>query len=319
MEQYKVENIQASQYKRFSYSSVIPYLITLGLYSLWVIFALDGFRGDHIFLIVGLTLIYFFNGVSRKLFNGYIFLMIYWFIFDSIRLWPNYEYRDIHIGDLYANELSWFGVQTAEGLITANEFFGLHNHLFFDIYSAIIYISWIPIPFIFGFYLFFSKRRTTLVHFWFAFLMVSVFGLIVQYIYPAAPPWYVEMYGTEGAFQEVPGNPGRLINFDKFFGVTIFSNMYSLNANVYAAVPSLHCAFPIIQLFFAIKYKLKGWAIGFTILMISTWFSAVYTNHHYIIDVLCGIGTALAAVLVYNLLLKTRLKAFLDNYGSKLY
>jgi hypothetical protein len=33
------------------------------------------------------------------------------------------------------------------------------------------------------------------------------------------------MYGTEGAFQEVPGNAGRLINFDKYFGVNVFSGM----------------------------------------------------------------------------------------------
>jgi len=186
-------------------------------------------------------------------------------------------------------ELDWFGINTSTGTI------------------------------IFGIYLFFSKQRVALVHFWFAFFIVSMLGLAFQYLYPAAAPWYVELYGVDSAFQKVPGNPGRLINFDHFFGVDTFSNMYSLNANVYAAVPSKHCAFPIISLFFAIRYRLKWWIIGFTVLMISTWFSAVYSNHHYIIDVLSGITAALLALVVYQLLLKTRVKAFLDNYGNKLF
>lgn len=284
---------------------------------LWVAFGLGGFRTDHILLLVASTLLYFIHEDGRKLVQAFALLIVYWIVFDSIRLFPNYEYNAIHIGDLYRNELNWFGIQTAEGLITANEFFGKHNHTFLDIYSAIIYISWIPVPLAFGLYLFITKKRVTLVHFWFAFLLVSILGLIIQYAYPAAPPWYVEMYGPDGVFQKVPGNPGRLINFDRFFGVNLFSGMYNLNANVYAAVPSLHCAFPIIQLFFAIKYKFKGWGIVFTILMLSTWFSAVYTNHHYIIDVLCGIGTALLAISIYNLLLKTKFKTFLDSYGKK--
>ena len=316
LNQNKTERFNITSISRFSYKSVIPFFTVLGLYTLWVVFALDGPRGDHILLLVGLTVIYFFNKTGQKMVLGFLFLIFYWMVFDSIRLWPNYEYATIHIGDLYQNELNWFGIQTAEGKITANEYFGIHNHTFFDIYTAIIYICWIPVPFTFAMYLFFSKRRKVLVKFLFAFLSVSLFGLLFQYIYPAAPPWYVELYGTEGAFQEVSGNPGRLINFDKYFGVNVFSGMYNLNANVYAAVPSLHCAFPIIQLFFAIKYKFKKWGIFFTILMISTWFSAVYTNHHYIIDVLCGITTALIAIATYSLLIKTKYNDFLNKYGN---
>ncbi len=304
---------------RFSYSSIVPYFLIVALYLLWVTFGINELRRDHFILIFGVSLVYFSNETGRKLALGYIFLIIYWILFDSVRAFPNYEYMPIHIGDLYNMELSWFGISTSEGVITANEYFGIHNSIFFDIYSAIIYICWIPVPFVFGLYLFFTNRRKALVHFWFAFLVVSVFGLTFQYLYPAAAPWYVELYGIEGGFQKVPGNPGRLVNFDHFFGVDTFSNMYSMNANVYAAVPSKHCAFPIIALFFALRSKLRWWIIGFSILTVSTWFSAVYSNHHYIVDVIAGIGTALLALAFYNLLMKTRVKTWLDKYGEKLY
>lgn len=317
MKQDIIEQTNETSFNRFSLKSVIPFLIILSLYSLWVYFALNGFRSDHFILITAITIIYFLNSTGRKLVYGYGFMIFYWFLFDSIRLFPNYEYNTLHVGDLYHMEKALFGILHNGNLITANELFGIYNNTFLDIYTAIIYIAWIPVPFVFGLFLFFSKRRVTLVHFWFTFLTVGVLGWTFQYMYPAAAPWYVEMYGTDSAFQVVPGNPGRLINFDKFFGVNLFEGMYSLNANVYAAVPSLHCAFPIVQLFFAVKHKLKWWTAGYIILMLSTWFAAVYTNHHYIIDVVTGIATGLLAITVYSLLMKTRFKTFLDNYGSR--
>jgi hypothetical protein len=301
---------------RFAAGSAIPFLLILGVYALWVIFGLGGLRSDHRLLLIGLPIIYFSSNDMRKLVIASTFLLIYWAIYDAIRLWPNYEYMPIHIGDLYNLEKSLFGIQTSAGLLTLNEYFGIHNHTGLDIYTAIIYLCWIPVPLAFAFYLFFTNHRKVMVHFWFGFFLVSQIGLVLQYLYPSAPPWYVELYGIDSTFQEVGGNPGRLINFDHYFGVNLFSGMYSLNGNVYAAVPSLHCAFPIIQLYFAAKHKFKKWTIGYLILMFSTWFSAVYTNHHYVIDVLAGIGTALAAILIYRLLMKTRVKQWLDWQGT---
>jgi membrane-associated phospholipid phosphatase len=92
--------------------------------------------------------------------------------------------------------------------------------------------------------------------------------------------------------------------------------MYSLNANVFAAIPSLHCAFPIILIFFSWRYKFIKWLTFGIILMFSTWFSAVYTYHHYIIDVICGIGTAIITIGIYQLLMTTRVKIWLKKYGK---
>lgn len=319
MKENNLDRIGAFTSNRFSSASVIPYFLIVASYLLWVHYGINELRRDHFILIVGVSIVYFSSELGRKLTLGFGFLILYWLIFDSVRAFPNYEYSAIHIGDLYQAEKNWFGIQSDQGIITANEYFGIHNNTFFDIYSAVIYICWIPVPFLFGMYLFFANKRVTMVHFWFAFLIVSILGLTFQYLYPAAAPWYVELYGADGGFQKVPGNPGRLINFDHFFGIDTFSNMYSLNANVYAAVPSKHCAFPIIALFFAVTARLRWWIVGFSILMVSTWFSAVYSNHHYIIDVIAGIGTAILALVIYKLLLKTKVKAFLDNYGNKLF
>lgn len=310
-------DIETESFQRFSAKNVIPFFIIASLYTLWVNFALGGIRGDHYLFIIGVTVLYFLGETTRKMVWAFGFILIYWFIFDSIRLIPNYEINPpLHIAEPYLAEKAWFGIETSQGILTPNEYIEQnYTNTFLDIYTAIIYLSWIPIPLAFSFYLFFSKQRDKMVNYLFGFLMVSQLGLIIQFIYPAAPPWYVDLHGFEENLN-IPGNPGRLIEFDKFFGTSLFESMYGLNANVFAAIPSLHCAFPIILIFFSWKYKLRGWMILGIILMLSTWFSAVYTYHHYIIDVILGVLTALMTVFIYRLLMKTKVKDWLDRYGQ---
>ena len=164
----------SSEFGRFSNQAVIAYFLVAGLYLCWLFFGLEQFRSDHILLVVGCTLIYFANSTSRKLFLAFGFLIIYWMIFDSIRLWPNYVINPpLHISEPYLFDKAWFGISTAEGVLTPNEYFGQHNNTFLDIYSAFTYISWIPIPVAFALWLFFTKRRTLVVKFLFLFLLVS--------------------------------------------------------------------------------------------------------------------------------------------------
>jgi hypothetical protein len=317
LEEGNYVNIHTNSYQRFSAKSAIPFFIIGALYTAWVHFALGGIRPDHHLFIWGLLVLFFFNKTSRNMVLAFGFILLYWLIFDSIRLIPNYEINPpLHIAEPYLLEKAWFGISTPEGVLTPNEYLDKNfTYTFLDIYTAIIYLLWIPVPLMFSFYLFFSKQREKMVNYLFGFLMVSQVGLIIQFIYPAAPPWYVDKYGFEELLN-TPGNPGRLIEFDKYFGTHLFEGMYSLNANVFAAIPSLHCAFPIILIFFSWKYKFRKWLTLGIILMFSTWFSAVYTYHHYIIDVICGVGTALITIGIYQLLMKTKVKTWLEKYGK---
>jgi membrane-associated phospholipid phosphatase len=65
-------------------------------------------------------------------------------------------------------------------------------------------------------------------------------------------------------------------------------------------MPSLHAAYPLIVFFYAMKYKL-GWMKGvFAIIMFGIWFSAIYTSHHYVLDVLAGIGCAVTGIALFQ-------------------
>ena len=218
MEEGYYDNTQTNLFQRFSSKSAVPFFIIGALYVAWVHLVLGGIRPDHQLFIWGLLVLFFFNQTSRKIVLSFGFILIYWLIFDSIRLIPNYIINPpLHISEPYLAEKAWFGISTTTGILTPNEFLDKNfTYTFLDIYTAIIYLAWIPIPLIFSFYLFFSKQREKMVNYLFGFLTVSQVGLVIQFIYPAAPPWYVDKYGfTENL--DIPGNPGRFIEFDKYF------------------------------------------------------------------------------------------------------
>jgi inositol phosphorylceramide synthase catalytic subunit len=302
-------------FERFAPEMVIPYVLLGGIYLMWVTMAI-GWRSDHTLYFGGITVLFFASGYTRKLVQSFGFILLYWFIFDSVRLFPNYEINPLHISEPYLAEKAWFGITTDSGILTPNEYWAQHRHILLDVYTAMIYLAWIPVPLAFGLYHFFTNKRHIVIHYLFTFLMVTQLGLLFQYLYPAAPPWYVELYGFEPHYN-TPGNPGALINVDHYFGISLFSGMYDMNGNVFAAIPSLHCAFPIILLYFAATNKLRGWLVLAIILMVSTWFSAVYTNHHYTIDVILGIATGALAVSIYHFVVKrTRVYDWLEQYAK---
>ena len=75
----------------------------------------------------------------------------------------------------------------------------------------------------------------------------------------------------------------------------------------------------VIPLYYAIKGKSHPLLIGlFAVILVGIWFTAVYTAHHYLIDVLLGIACALVGIFVFEkILLRTKWfsKFFNTYYG----
>ena len=120
---------------------------------------------------------------------------------------------------------------------------------------------------------------------------------MVYYIYPAAPPWYVAKYGFD-LHIGVPGSRAGLARFDELIHYPLFEGIYNKNANVLAAMPSLHAAYPVIVLYFGLKKKVGRFNILFAVFVAGIWFSAVYSGHHYIIDVIAGVLLTLSVLFV---------------------
>ena len=91
--------------------------------------------------------------------------------------------------------------------------------------------------------------------------------------------------------------------------------MYSQSSNVFGALPSMHAAFPLLLTYYSTRYK--NWFLtGLFVLSLSgIWFGAIYTSHHYLIDILAGIFCGFLGIMITERLLnKANRDGFLYKY-----
>lgn len=277
----------------------------------WVVV---GFKTDQVVLVFLFNALFYATPISRKFIIGFSIFIVYWIIYDYMKAFPNYNYNPVHIAGLYNFEKHLFGIHLNGNLVTPNEYWRFNGYTFLDVMTGIFYLCWIPVPMGFAVYLFFYNRRQFLA-FLLTFFLVNMLGFVVYYAYPAAPPWYVQFHGFN-FIQHTPGNTAGLIKFDRYFNVDIFKSIYAKGSNVFAAMPSLHSSYPVIVLYYGLKNRLGLVNIFFGVVMVGIWFSAVYTSHHYVLDVMFGILTAILGITLFEISFKKIhfLKSFLDRY-----
>jgi membrane-associated phospholipid phosphatase len=118
----------------------------------------------------------------------------------------------------------------------------------------------------------FSRFRNTI-------LLANVVGLLGFWLMPTAPPW---MFPDKGFVDGVNHSSALLQTF----------------GNSYAAMPSLHAADALIVGWFLVRTSRTIWAKALWALWpLWVWFCVIATANHYVLDVLAGIGVAVAALL----------------------
>lgn len=257
-----------------------------------------GFKKDQLILLGIFNGFYFISAGTRKMILGFSIFIIYWIIFDYMKAFPNYRYQPVHIQSLYELEKQLFGINTAAGRLTPNEYFSIHHNTALDIITGFAYLCWVPVPLAFAAILFFRSKKQ-FYYFSLSFLLVNLIGFVIYYIYPAAPPWYVQQYGFHFN-AATPGSPAGLTRFDAFFKTPVFAGLYSKSSNVFAAMPSLHAAYPLLVLIYGIKYRFRYWNILFFLLCLGIWFSAVYNSHHYVLDLMAGVACGITGTILFH-------------------
>ena len=247
-----------------------------------------------------------------------------WLVFacsyDGMRILPNYEVNPIDTRGIYEAEKSLFGIGTAAGTLIPGEWFNLHNCAFADFMAGFFYLCWVPVPLGFAIYLYLKGKREMYLRFSLAFLFVNLVGFVGYYIHPAAPPWYVIEHGFTPVLN-TPGSVAGLGRFDSLVGAPVFHSIYCNNSNVFAAVPSLHAAYMLVATIYAIISRQSKLCIAiFSFICMGIWWTAVYSTHHYIIDVLLGILTTIVALLILErLLLRAEwAKRFMARYAKNI-
>ena len=268
-----------------------PVLLSLGYIAL--IAFLGGLRGDHI-AIASLVLLDSYNRNTRLFLITFFPFILTGQIFDFMRYfyWQGIE-GHVHVSEPYFRDLSWFGISAQiDGVtkkLTPNEFFALHHWTSLDLLCGFAYLVFVSEYLLTAFYLFFSGRLQWLKRFGLCFLTVNCMGFITYFIYPAAPPWYISQYGLGPARMDVKPNAAAAQRFDQILGTHFFDQVYGRGVDVYGAYPSLHVSSPFVVLLltFCVPQMKKARlpAFGFYLLMC---LSAVYLQHHYVVDILLG-------------------------------
>jgi membrane-associated phospholipid phosphatase len=295
--------------------------VAIGLY--WAaLILLDGLRGDHI-AMGGMVLVLSYAGRPAHVLRAFAMpFLLTGMVYDSQRFYSDYLRGPIHVTQPYNFDKTFFGIHTAQGVLTPNEFWQLHTYPILDLITGFAYLAFF-VTFIAmsGYFYFrvshtgtetmtparvFEKAKRMI---W-SFFWLNVLGYSTYYWYAASPPWYVAKYGLGPADPHAVASQAGCARFDQLLGTHFFSEMYGRAADVHGAIPSLHVSYPFLALLFAFQFKrLRIFSVGFYGVMC---FSAVYLNHHYMLDIIWG-----STYTVLTALLIDRIREWQGHHGQQ--
>ncbi len=271
-------------------------LLGLGGYAL-LLLSLGGLQPKHELLIAGLLLLAYSGPRVDPFFRFALPFGLVMLLYDSMGLYKDKIRGTIRISELYRFDQLLFGIRTESGhVLTPNEWWQAHTYPLLDFYTGFFYIFFLALFFFTAAYFRFVNRRTrnrpASARISWAFLWVNAIGYLTYFIYPAAPPWYVARFGFGPPRMDTLASPAGGLRFDAMTGIPLFKTFYGASQDVFGAVPSLHVAYPLLAVCYAFQMKTaRGWTVFFFLTMC---FSAVYLNHHYVVDLIWGSAYALA-------------------------
>ncbi len=273
---------------RLIYILPIIYILVISIYMIWhrAWFSPDQFFA---FAIIG-TL---FIGRAKQFLADWIPVLLLLFGYEYLRGVVPFLTTHVNIWPMIRADEFLFGYLPTIKL-QAVLFDGITLH-WYDYVSVILYISHFVIPMVIAF-VFWIYDRKIFKAYTSAFLVLSYMAFFTFIIFPAMPPWMASNQGLIPPLKKIMdqvmasfATPIDVPSVYRFFG-----------ANLVAAVPSLHAAYPWLIFIFLYK-KFKAWAILVLPYVFGVWFAVTYLGEHYAIDVIIGIVYASIAYLIISL------------------
>jgi membrane-associated phospholipid phosphatase len=273
---------------------------------LWAAFlAVRGFlRLEHVVLAIFTAALAYGNAKSKRLYLGLLPMGLVGLFYDGMRFVKNIGLteKSVHLCDLRAHELRWFGFGEGASRFTAHDWLQAHATTGLDLLCALPYGTFLWVVLGYAIYLFFTDFAAQQRFTW-GFFLLNIAGFTTYHLYPAAPPWYFHRYGCVVDLNAAASAGPNLLRVDALLGIHYFQSFYGRASDVFGAVPSLHVAYPMLMI-------LEGWqrhrTLGRTLLLAfyaNMMFAAVYLDHHWVIDILVGSSYAVLAFLALRFLL----------------
>jgi membrane-associated phospholipid phosphatase len=248
---------------------------------------------------------------AKRLYVGMLPVGLVGLLYDSMRFVKNVGLTParVHVCDLRDVEMRYFGVDLGGGHRgTLHDWVQAHPSLALDVFFSVPYGTFIGAAFLFAGFLYFADYPA-MRRFMGAFLAMNIAAFVTYHLYPAAPPWYFHAHGCAVDLTSRASEGPNLARVDAWLGVSYFGGFYGRSNDVFGAVPSLHVAYPLLIMlegwrpFGTIRgAALLKWPLRLGAAFFSVWMcvAAVYLDHHWVIDVLVGIGFALVAFAAFR-------------------
>ena len=299
-----LSNLQSQKWRGYILIGLVIYLILIN--------QLIRVRPDHVFVALMLFALSLGKGRIKTFAIDWAPWIIFWICYDMMRgiadnlrgtinvVWP-YKAELAVFGKFFNGVIPAFYMQDLQQAIEGTFLRGL-----LDASGGMFYTLHFGLPILLGWVLWHTTNdRKMFYTFVWTMTLLNFSALTTFILYPAAPPWYVYSYG----FGQPPHTnfwglgAGALLNVDKMMGMNFFQTLWGgFNPNHFAAIPSLHGSYPAAIAFFTFK-KFKKVPYLLILYPLGVWFSAVYLNQHYIIDLFIGLGYLTISYLITKYLL----------------
>ncbi len=270
------------------------------------------FRPDHAFLALLVVALSLGKERSRRFLIDWSPLILFWIAYDMMRgvadnirgvihVVAPYHWEHALFARFFGGEIPPFWCQDLQAWLGDG-----FSRRILDLLGANFYTLHFAIPVVIGWIFWHTMDdRKTFYRYFYTLTVLNVMALITFMVFPAAPPWFVYNYG----FIQPPHtsffglSAGSLINVDKLFGTHFYATVWdSFNPNHFAAVPSLHGAYPVTSAIF-LYHKFHRYPVALILYCAAAWASAVYLNQHYLIDLIIGAGYVVVAYFFVNKIL----------------
>lgn len=257
-------------------------------------FARSDLRFDHIAVIAIVATLACASQRTNELLRGLYPIGLVFILYDGMRPFQRVGLTPerVLLCDLRAFEATLFGSNGR----TVHDYWQAHTSTVLDVICAVPYGTFILWSALGGVWLY-MKDRPAMKRFMWAFFLMNVAGFITYHVLPAAPPWYFHAHGCTVNLATKATEGLALARVDALLGISYFHGMYGKASSVFGALPSLHCAYPLLLVL--VGWRSFGPALRIVALSYYAWmvFSAVYLDHHWIVDAL--LGSAYAAVAAF--------------------
>ena len=128
-----------------------------------------------------------------------------------------------------------------------------------------------------------------------AFTVVNLLGFALYLLVPVAPPWWVSVNGFATPTTDLVAT----VNIAAAMDGELIRRTITTAPNWFAAVPSLHGAYPVLLFLLAWRERARArWLVTIAAWGVAMWGATVLLNQHYIVDLLAGAAVAGAALWI---------------------